>query len=131
MAGGRPTKYTEDLLVIAREYPENYKDYNHSFPSVVGLCRIIGIHSETAYAWARDPEKEEFSGIIKHIMDNQHFDLIEGGLNGEFNPTITKLILAKHGHSEKQEIKQETTATVEHKVSHTEKLADILKDYDG
>lgn len=129
MAGGRPTKYTDELLAIAREYPENYGEYGHSFPSIVGLCRVVKIHSDTAYDWAKDPDKKEFSDIVKQIMDNQHLELMEGGINGTFNPTITKLILAKHGHSEKQEVKKETTATIKHEVSSVDKFADILSDY--
>jgi hypothetical protein len=30
--------------------------------------------------------------------------LIDGGLIGDFNPTITKLMLTKHGYSDKQEV---------------------------
>ncbi|MEN7471298.1 terminase small subunit, partial [Providencia stuartii] len=38
---------------------------------------------------------------IKTLQENR---LINKGLIGEFNPTITKLMLANHGYSEKQEV---------------------------
>ena len=130
MAGGRPTKYTPELLAIAREYPYNFNsEYNHAFPSIVGLCKEIRVTSETVYQWAKDPEKTEFSYIVKEIMDMQHFELTQGGITGTFNSTIAKLILAKHGHSEKQEVKQEIKADIKAEVSAVDNLASILADY--
>ena len=37
-------------------------------------------------------------------MKKQEKDLINKGLTGDFNSTITKLILTKHGYSDKQDI---------------------------
>jgi hypothetical protein len=34
----------------------------------------------------------------------QERTLLNGGLGKDFNPVITKLVLGKHGYSEKQEI---------------------------
>ncbi|MDF7480882.1 DNA-packaging protein, partial [Proteus mirabilis] len=38
------------------------------------------------------------------IMAFQEMKLINSGLAGDFNATITKLMLANHGYSEKQEV---------------------------
>lgn len=127
MPGGRPTKYTPELLEFARNYPYSFKEYDHSFPSVVGLCKELKITSETVYAWARDPEKQEFSDIVKEIMDMQHFALAEGGINGSFNPTISKLILAKHGHSDKTEVDQTVKAEHNHTVQYGDPVLDALR----
>lgn len=129
MPGGRPTKYTPELLKFSKEYPYNFSKYGHSFPSVVGLCKELKITSETVYSWARDPEKQEFSDIVKQIMDMQHYELAEGGINGSFNPTISKLILAKHGHSDKAEVTQDVNAKHEVQVSAVDSFASILSEY--
>ena len=44
-------------------------------------------------------------------MELQEDLLKEGGLIGDFNSTIAKLFLTKHGYSDKQEIQQETKIT--------------------
>lgn len=120
MAGGRPTKYTEELLAIAREYPFNFNtEHDHSFPSIVGLAKVIRVNSDTIYDWAKQSEKKEFSDILKDIMDYQHLELMEGGISGKFNPTISKLILTKHGHSEKSEVSSNNKSTIEHSGSVT------------
>ena len=130
MPAGRPTKYTEELLAIAREYPYNFKSkYDHQFPSIVGLCKEIKVRSETVYQWAKDPAKTEFSDIVKEIMDMQHFELTQGGITGRFNASISKLILAKHGHSDKSEVDQNIKAEVKQEISATESFASILADY--
>jgi len=40
---------------------------------------------------------------LSRIATNQEFRLLNGGLLGDFNPAITKLALANHGYSEKQD----------------------------
>jgi len=34
----------------------------------------------------------------------QHRGLVNGGLSGKFNPAITKMMMTKHGYSDKQEL---------------------------
>ena len=58
------------------------------------------------YRWA-DEEGNEFRDILDSIMDYQRFELTNKGLKGETNSVITKLMLTKHGYSDKQEIKAE------------------------
>lgn len=102
MPAGRPTDYTPALIRKAKSYLKNYEEkYKHRIPSIAGLAVVLNKTRETLYAWAKDPEKQEFSDILKELMAKQENDLLNKGLSGEFNSTITKLILTKHGHSEK------------------------------
>ena len=96
-AGGRPTKYTPELLEECRQY---LKDYN-TLPSIAGLAVRLDVARETLQAWARDEDKPEFSHIYTKLMAMQEDELIRNGLMGHFNASITKMILTKHGYSDK------------------------------
>lgn len=102
---GRPTDYNDDILGIAKDYLTNFKtEHGHMIPSVVGLAKVLGKTRETLYAWAKQEGKEEFSDILAKINNDQCHELINGGLSGEFNSNITKLVLGKHGYHERQEV---------------------------
>ncbi|AKA61226.1 hypothetical protein [Pseudoalteromonas phage H103] len=103
MAGGRPTKYNEEALNTAEDYIVNFSDYGDAIPSVVGLAVALETHRDTIYAWAKEEGKEAFSDIVKRLSTNQERKLLNGGLDNSFNPTIAKLLLGKHGYSDKQE----------------------------
>ncbi|WP_276755626.1 terminase small subunit [Pseudoalteromonas marina] len=103
MAGGRPTKYNEEALNTAEDYIVNFSDYGDAIPSVVGLAVALETHRDTIYAWAKEEGKEAFSDIVKRLSTNQERRLLNGGLDNSFNPTIAKLLLGKHGYSDKQE----------------------------
>ena len=104
MPGGRPTKYTPELVQAAWDYIENYESHDHAIPSAVGMARVLGLTTTTLYAWAKDEEKE-FSAILQHCLDDQHLKLMTEGLRGDFNSNIVKLALGKHGYSDKSESK--------------------------
>lgn len=98
----RPTKYTPELLEKAKEYIDVYNSkYEHAIPSVAGLSIALGVRRETCHVWAKEDGKEEFSNILDTINANQEQILISSGLIGAFNPQITKLVLGKHGYSDK------------------------------
>jgi len=104
MAGGRPTKYTKALLEKAYKYIDgDWEVEDHPVPSVAGLCIYLKINRDTAYDWAAHEDKKEFSDILRDLASIQEFELTKGGLNGQFNPTITKLMLTKHNYSDKSE----------------------------
>lgn len=103
MAGGRPTECTPEIIKIAKSYVDEYESvHKHVIPSVVGLCKVLKVARSTVYLWAED-EDGEFSDILEEIKAYQHFDLTSKGLMGKFNSTITKLMLTKHGYSDKQD----------------------------
>lgn len=103
MAGGRPTVYNAELLKRAKGYLTAFKDMGDMIPSIAGLACVLGVTRETCHTWAKDPEKAEFSDILKELMQRQERELINGGIGGSFNSTITKLVLSKHGYSDKVE----------------------------
>ena len=101
--GGRPTKYTEEILDKARYYLKNYEECGDVIPSHIGLSLYIEICTSTVYDWASQKEKKPFSDILDQILNKQHQVLITKGLTGEFNSNICKLVLGKHGYHDKQD----------------------------
>lgn len=99
---GRPSKFAESL-VKAKEYlMGGYETVGDVVPSVAGLACYLGVSRKTVYEWVK--ESTELSDTLEGILAMQENKLINKGLNGDFNPTITKLMLANHGYSEKQEV---------------------------
>lgn len=101
---GRPSEYNEEILAKANAYLDNYEtEYEHAIPSVAGLAKVLNKSRETLYDWAKQEDKKAFSDILRQIVSNQEFVLLNKGLKSEFNAAITKLALGKHGYSDKQE----------------------------
>ncbi len=98
MGAGRPTTYTKEVVEKAKDYIANCPD---QVPLVVGLCQYIGRSKSTVYSWARDDDKKEFLDVLEQIEELQEVKLIKGGLSGEFNSPIAKMMLTKHGYSDK------------------------------
>ena len=111
MPGGRPTNYDKDIVEKAWAYVDRYEEYGHAFPSVVGLCKVINRSRTTLYDWASQKDNE-FSYILEAINENQELVAWNKGLTGAYNANLTKLLLGKHGYSEKQEIQQNTEISV-------------------
>lgn len=105
----RPTTYTEEMLEDAREYLEVYEDKGELVPTVVGLCQHIKRSKSIVYDWAKHPDKKEFLDILGEIEEMQHMKLVGGGLSGSFNSVITKMMMTKHGYSDKQEIDHQSS----------------------
>ena len=98
---GRPTKYNKEILKKSQYYLDNFTDYGDVIPSISGLSLAIDIRRVTLYDWANQKNKKEFSYMLDKIKDKQHNVLIQQGLSGEFNSNICKLVLTKHGYSDK------------------------------
>jgi hypothetical protein len=92
-AGGRPTKYTKELVSAIDEFFNEAVPTNMRIPTVEGLCLKIGISRNTAYRWAK--ENEEFSDTLELIKVKQKEYLTEIGIFGgkEINATIVSLLL--------------------------------------
>lgn len=99
----RPTDYNQEIVDKAKDYRDNHEQYGDSVPSVAGLALHIGKPRQTIYDWKGQEGKEEFSDIINGILAKQERILVEKGLTEKFNPTITKLLLSKHGYTDKRE----------------------------
>lgn len=92
----RPTKYSDEMLERAQGY---VIDPTGHVPTVAGLARFLNVSRETMYEWGR--VHPEFSDTLSALMDEQQEKLIQGGLGGDFNATIAKLMLANHGFHDK------------------------------
>lgn len=99
--GGRPTKLTDELIVKAEEYIYDFRSNDDIVPSVAGLACYLDIARSTLYKY--ESESERFSDILERIGQKQEKMLINGGLMGDFNAPITKMMMTKHGYSDKQE----------------------------
>ena len=106
---GRPSEL-EPTLAKAKEYLlGGYKDAGEVIPNIAGLACYVGKARSTIYEYAE--QSKDFSDILDGIMKLQESKLLNEGLKGNFNPTITKLILTKHGYSDR--IEQELSGSVE------------------
>ena len=121
MPAGRPTKYNDKILEKAEQYlsecvdtteqvvtgeSEKFTSYKEkikvNLPTIEGLAVYLNIHRDTLYQWEK--EHPDFSDIIERLRGSQIKSLVNNGLSGDYNPTIAKVLLSKHGYSEKQEI---------------------------
>jgi hypothetical protein len=102
---GRPTDYSEEKLALARIYLEGgWEEQGDVVPQIAGLALAMGVDRTTVYDWAKHEDKIDFSYIFTRVQAIQERGLINKGLSGDFNPAITKMMLTKHGYSDKQEI---------------------------
>lgn len=111
MPAGRPTIYNEEILTKVTEYIDSCKDIEEdkenkisrkvNIPTIEGLAVYLHINKDTIYTWRK--EKKEFSELIEVLLDEQAKRLVNNGLAGTYNPTIAKVLLTKHGYTEKTE----------------------------
>lgn len=100
---GRPSKYTDELQSRAEEYIATYAELGDVVPTVVGLALFLGVSTSTVYNWANEEVSQDFLDIFMRVEQLQHQGLVNNGLAGTFNPAITKMMLTKHGYSDKIE----------------------------
>lgn len=101
MPGGRPTSYNEEVQKVADHYIINFKELGDPFPSVVGLACELGVAENTLYNWSKAEGNDEFLRTLAMIKATQHRKAVAGGISGEFNAAITKLVLHNHGYSDR------------------------------
>tara|TARA_R110000764_G_scaffold2108_1_gene9170 strand:- start:125 stop:493 length:369 start_codon:yes stop_codon:yes gene_type:complete len=97
----RPTKYTPKLLDKANHYLNNY---TRLIPSNQDLCLHLDISETTLYRWAE--EHEQFRDILGKVKLTQFTVAMDGGLGGDLNANLVKLLMGKHGLSEKSTVDQ-------------------------
>jgi len=98
----RPTDWSEKVENDAWDYVDNYANYDHPFPSIVGLCKVLNRGKTTIYSWADDDSKG-FRDILDAIKENQELVTFNKAMTNDFNATIAKLLLGKHGYHDKQD----------------------------
>jgi hypothetical protein len=108
MITGRPTKLTDALIEKAAKYATNdYMLQSEVIPTIEGLAVYLDVSRSTIYNWKT--ENRDFLDILDGLMARQAKELFSNGLTGDFNPTITKLILTKHGYSDR--VEQDVTSS--------------------
>lgn len=71
-------------------------------PTLEGLALDLHVHKDTIQEWKK--KHQGFAVLISELLDKQGKRLIEMGLSGDYNPTITKVLLTKHGYREGHEV---------------------------
>ena len=100
MAGGRPTKYNDEMQAKADAYVDGgFEDCGDVVPIAAGLSCELRVNTDTLYEWAR--VNPRFSETMKRLMKTQERLLVAKGLTSTTNTVITKLLLSNHGYSEK------------------------------
>jgi hypothetical protein len=108
---GRPIEFNNSVTERAKQYLSQCVDTVDSeligklkvkLPSIEGLANFLDIDYSTVYEWKKT--YPEFSYIVDKVKFAQFEKLVDNGLAGSYNASIAKLILSKHGYSEKQEI---------------------------
>lgn len=106
---GPPTKWNQEIITKARHYLANYQDYGKNIPTVARLSQVLNISRDRIYKWAEQKDKKELKYILSELKCIQEAELLENGLSNEFNPTITKLLLTKHGYHDNPQANQAAT----------------------
>lgn len=104
---GRPSIYAEKLEQSKKYLMGGWQEIGDSIPSLAGLACYLGVARETLYDWKS--KEKAFSDILNEILTLQERTLLNGGLSKDFNPIITKLVLSKHGYSDK--VEQDVTSS--------------------
>jgi hypothetical protein len=123
---GRPTDYNPHLVTITKEYVGGgFKKMKDEIPTIAGLALCLGVARGTIYEWCKDVDKREFSDTIESLLSDQERLLVNGGVRGLYNSTITKLMLSSnHGYAERTE---HTGADGTPLVDLTKALKEIIK----
>lgn len=100
----RPKEFNESVLERAQYYIDDCEDL---VPSIAGLALYLNIARPTVYDWKG--QYPEFSYIVESIMATQEQRLLNGGLGGEYNASISKLMLTKHGYTDRVETDNQTS----------------------
>ena len=103
----RPTKYNEELQARADQYLDEWasglgQELGEAIPSRVGMCVYLGISKSISHEWEKI--HPQFLDTLKGIETLQEQVSLNGGMNGKYSPTITKLVLANHGYHDKQQV---------------------------
>lgn len=107
----RPTKLTSAFIELAEEYINTWEEIGDIIPSIAGLAVFTRVSRDSIHEWSNNKPAEAtqdnysaFSDILSTLVATQEQKLLNGGLSGSMNATITKLVLHKHNYSDKAEV---------------------------
>jgi DNA-packaging protein gp3 len=98
---GRPSEYDpiKHPAGVA-SYIELCKQQSY-LPTLEGLAVRLGVARQTLYDWGTAGSERyqlHFPDILEQLTAAQASQLVQNGLINNYNPTITKLMLTKHGY---------------------------------
>ena len=105
---GRPTKYTPELIAKA----QSFVDRADGLMLISELALELEVSRDTIREWGTGGAHPDFSVIYEKLNAKQESMLIRGGLFGDYNANITKMMLGKHGYSDKQDVTSDNKALV-------------------
>lgn len=127
--GGRPTTWSKKLEEKAWEYVNGgWQSQGDAVPMVVGLCAYIERSQTVIYDWEKHEDKE-FADILEQIREIQHLEVFSKALKGDYNSTMAKLMLTKHGYSDKTE--QEVTIKEKDPAKRKSRIEELLSKAKG
>jgi hypothetical protein len=141
---GRPTKYDVAMIDKADEYLDTCKDKEEmvvksqsnsgtsyervirvNLPSHEGFADYLDVATSSLYLWAE--KYSDFSEALERIKRKQLLALAKGGLSGDYNSTIAKLILSSnHGMTERKDLTSKGD-----KLNNADVIDDINKNLNG
>lgn len=120
---GRPSKFSPGMVKLGYEYLDECKlgtqyvrvvvshvkkkgkdvpvygtKKSFKFPMLEGLALHLGVHKDTIQEWKK--AHADFSVLVGDLLSLQAVFLAENGLSGEWNATLAKVFLSKHGYRE-------------------------------
>lgn len=82
-----------------------------NLPTIEWLAQYLWVSRSNIYKWKDD--NPLFSDILEEILEEQAKRLINMSLSGDYNSTITKLLLMKHWYVDKSESEQKHSWTID------------------
>jgi hypothetical protein len=144
--GGRPSLYNDQTCTNAQEYLDSCVDQQYTrvktegdksvsydnlikvkLPTKEGLALHLDVAMDTLYDWGK--KYPQFSDILDKLNRMRAERLQNGGLSGEYNSTIAKLLLSKHGYVDRQEVTGADGGPQEHVVVSSDNN-DLVKEYE-
>ena len=107
MTRGRDTAYNQDMQSAADNYVNGGFDAcGDAVPSRAGLAVELGVSRNTLTNWGE--QFPDFLSTLDRLSALQERLSLSGGLRGDMNSTIVKLLLANHGYSDRQAVDHTT-----------------------
>jgi hypothetical protein len=110
---GMHPKYTpEELLDKSVEYEEGWKSKGEIIPTLAGLAVHLKVSKECVSRWRKKEKYEKFDQLCARVQSEQELMLISGGLSKTYDASLSKLLLHKHGYSDRIETDNKHNHTV-------------------
>lgn len=108
---GRKTILDDEMFDKAENYVLVRGAYSDDrLPSIEGLAYELNVSRESMYEWEKNNER--FSYILERLRQIQATKLIDKGLNKRYDSPLTKMMLTKHGYSDKEPVEKDEVVII-------------------